>query len=87
MHVGVELGAVGPVLRAGASPAYTLVWGALAYFMTSVSIYPRTILSTPGTSSYRLSYKQGAQSSTPQTFRIGYLLAEAMLSPVLAARV
>ena len=45
--------------------------------IASVKRYPRTILSTPGTSGYDISY-EGTQSSTPQTSQIVYLLTEVM---------
>ena len=50
--------------------------GQRRYLMASVKRYPRAILSTPGTSGYRLSYKRVLRVA--QTPQIGYLLTEVM---------
>ena len=50
-------------------------------FMTSVKRYPRVVLSTPGTSGYRLSYKQVLRAVPHNPLKMGYLLTEAMTYP------
>ena len=48
--------------------------------MASVKIYPRPILSTPGTSGSTASHANGhSEQYPPQTFLIGYLLTEVMI--------
>ena len=48
------------------------------HIMASGERCPRSMLSTPGTSSYRLSYKRALGVVSPQTHQMGYLLIEAM---------
>ena len=53
--------------------------GATNYFMASVKRYPRMVLSTPGTSGYRLSYKRVLRVVPHKPPKIGYLLTEVMI--------
>ena len=61
------------------APAGRVATNCNVYIMASVKIYPRAILSTPGTSGYEISCKRVLRAVPPQTSQIGYLFTEVVI--------